>query len=76
MDSQELFDRMAVLNFGQEGVRGQSFASRIFTEDPQDAGSPGFRIGFKIEKDTSSTVNKAEPAYTHRGPYCFRVTIV
>lgn len=60
MDSQELFDRMAVLNFGQEGVRGQSFASRIFTEDPQDAGSPGFRIGFKIEKDTSSTVNKAE----------------
>lgn len=60
MDSQELFDRIAVLNFGLEGVKGQSFASRIYSEDPQDTGSPGFRIGFKIEKDTSSTINKAE----------------
>ena len=60
MDSQELFDRLAVLNFGLEGVAGLNFASRIYSEDPQDTGVPGFRIGFKIEKDTSSTINKAE----------------
>lgn len=60
MVNQELFDRIAVLNFGLEGLLGQSFASRIYSGDPQDTGSPGFRIGFKIEKDSSSTINKAE----------------
>lgn len=60
MDSQELFDRFAVLNFGLEGSKGQSYASRIYTQDPADPGTPGFRIGFKVEKDASSTVNKAE----------------
>lgn len=60
MDSQELFDRFAVLNFGMEGSKGQSYASRIYSQDPADTGSPGFRISFKIEKDASSTVNKAE----------------
>ncbi len=60
MDSQELFGRIAVLNFGPVGLKGQSFASIVYSQDPQNTGSPGFRIGFKIEKDTSSTVNKAE----------------
>lgn len=60
MDSQELFDRFAVLNFGPEGAKGQSYASRIYSQDPADTGVPGFRISFKVEKDVSSTVNKAE----------------
>lgn len=60
MDSQELFDRFAVLNFGPEGAKGQSYASRIYSQDPADTGVPGFRISFKVEKDISSTVNKAE----------------
>ena len=60
MDSQELFERIAVLNFGLEGNKGLSYGSRIYSQDPNDAGSPGFRISFKIEKDASSTVNKAE----------------
>ena len=60
MDSQELFDRFAVLNFGLEGAKGQSYASRIYSQDPADTGVPGFRISFKVEKDVSSTVNKAE----------------
>lgn len=60
MDSQELFDRFAVLNFGLEGAKGQSYASRVYSQDPADPGTSGFRIGFKVEKDASSTVNKAE----------------
>jgi hypothetical protein len=60
VDSQELFDRFAVLNFGLEGAKGQSYASRIYSQDPADPGAPGFRIGFKVEKDSSATVNKAE----------------
>ncbi len=60
MGNKELFDRFAVLNFGLVGSKGQSYASRIYTKDAADPGTPGFRIGFKVDKDASPIVNKAE----------------
>jgi hypothetical protein len=60
VDSQTLFDRIAVLRIGPNGGDGKEFRSQIASQDPTQPVTEGFRIGFRIEKDTSSTVNKAE----------------
>jgi hypothetical protein len=60
VDSQLLFDRIAILRVGPNGGDGKEFRSQITSQDPTKPVTEGFRIGFRIEKDTSSTVNKAE----------------